>query len=250
MPRYFLEISYKGTNYSGFQVQKNAKTVQSEIELALQVLYRQHFNLTGSSRTDAGVHALQNFFHFDTDIHLTQKEVYNLNAILPPDIAAKAFYIVSNDAHSRFGAVAREYRYYIYDKKNPLLTDRAWYYPFSINHEILQQTAGIIKEHNDFKSFSKQNTQVNNYNCNIIHSYWQQQPDCIIYNVKANRFLRGMVRALVSSMLKTARGNATLQQFNSLLNNPQQSSADFSAPAHGLFLVSVQYPLHYMRLID
>ena len=121
MPRYFLELTYKGTAYSGFQVQDNAETVQSEVEKALQTFFRENFTLTGSSRTDAGVHANQNFFHFDTDHQLLGRHIYNLNAILPADIAVKGLYAVSDTAHCRFDAVARQYRYYIYQQKNPFL---------------------------------------------------------------------------------------------------------------------------------
>lgn len=250
MPRYFLELSYKGTNYSGFQVQKNAKTIQSEVELALQTLYRQPFNLTGSSRTDAGVHAVQNFFHFDTDLQLHQKEIYNLNSILPPGIAAAAYYIVHPDAHCRFGAVSREYKYFICSKKNPFVTDRAWHYPFKINRQCLNQAAQLIESQTNFISFSKRKTQVNNFMCNIQCSYWKDEEGCLVYNVKANRFLRGMVRALVSSMLKTARENNGIHRFAGLFTGASQSSADFSAPAHGLFLVNVHYPEGYLQLID
>jgi tRNA pseudouridine38-40 synthase len=242
MSRYFLELSYKGTNYSGFQVQENAKTIQSEVTLALQTLYRQPFNLTGSSRTDAGVHALQNFFHFDTQLELSQKEIYNLNALLPQDIAATAYYKADPDAHSRFGALAREYNYFIYNNKNPLLYDRAWYYPFKIEEELLHTAAQLAKENLDFTAFSKRNTQVNNFNCTIETSQWSREGDCLVYYVKANRFLRGMVRALVSSMLRVGRGTMTLEDFAQLLKHGERSAADFSAPAQGLFLIKVSYP--------
>jgi len=250
MPRYFLELSYKGTNYSGFQVQKNAKTIQYSVELALQTLFKERFQLTGSSRTDAGVHALQNFFHFDTKLILNQKSIYSLNAILPTDIAAKNIYIVADDAHSRFGGLSRDYKYFIYNKKNPFLVDRAWYYPYKIDMEILAQTAELIKEHRDFTPFSKRNTQVNNFTCEVYCSHWSVEEDCLIYNVSANRFLRGMVRALVATMLKTARGNITLDQFRSILTTGKQASADFAAPANGLFLTKVEYPPTYLKEID
>jgi tRNA pseudouridine38-40 synthase len=250
MPRYFLEVSYKGTNYSGFQVQENAKTVQSEVQTALQTLYKKPFLLTGSSRTDAGVHGLQNFFHFDIEFPLHPRELYNLNAILPGDISAKAYYIVDNDAHCRFGAVAREYKYFIYRQKNPFLNDRAWYYPFKIDRDVLALTADLVKDHHNFIAFSKRNTQVKNFNCAIQLSDWVQESDCLVYHVSANRFLRGMVRALVSSMLKAARGTITVEQFLDFLNSCDQATADFSAPAHGLFLTNVSFAEGYMRSIN
>jgi len=250
MPRYFLELSYKGTNYSGFQLQENAKTIQSSVESALQTLYRQPIALTGASRTDSGVHALQNFFHFNTDIALQHKHIYNLNAILPADINLKAFYHVAEDAHSRFGALSREYHYYIYHSKDPFLQDRAWYYPFTIDLNLLHQAAQMVQHQQNFIAFSKRNTQVNNFNCNIQVSQWQQQNDGLVYNVRANRFLRGMVRALVSTMLKVARGNMSMLQFGQLLSEGTQASADFSAPAHGLFLTHVNYPQGYLIRVN
>lgn len=250
MPRYFLELSYKGTNYSGFQVQENAKTIQSSVETALQTLYKQRFSLTGSSRTDAGVHALQNFFHFNTELTLTNKEIYNLNAILPQDIAARAYYKVTDDAHCRFSARSREYKYFIYNTKHPFLDDRAWYYPFKLNEDLLQMAAQLVKHQVDFTPFSKRNTQVNNFNCTIELSDWSNEQGCLIYNVRANRFLRGMVRALVSTMLRVARGAISMDDFKQILSSKVQSSADFSAPAHGLFLTQVAYPQGLLILAD
>jgi tRNA pseudouridine38-40 synthase len=247
MPRYFLEVSYKGTNYSGFQVQKNVKTIQSEVEKALQILYKQPFSLTGSSRTDTGVHALQNFFHFDTELFIEPKQVYNLNSILPLDISAKGVYKVNGNAHCRFGALAREYKYFIYNYKNPFLQDRAWYYPYKVNKDLLYLAAQLIAKQQNFISFSKQKTQVKNFLCCIEESQWVEEDDNIIYTIRANRFLRGMVRALVSSQLKVARGTMGFEEFQLLFTHPLQSSADFSAPPQGLFLTKVIYPLGYYQ---
>lgn len=247
MPRYFLEVSYKGDQYSGFQIQDNANTVQSEIERAFLIFFRNKVELTGSSRTDAGVHALQNFFHFDWNNEFNRQQIYNLNAILPPDIVIKSVSAVSQDAHCRFHASSREYKYYIYFKKNPFLADRAWFFPFQINEVLLSEAAEIMKQYNQFEAFSKQNTQVKTFACNIEESFWQREGECLVYNVKANRFLRGMVRAMVSTMLQVARENLSLQNFKSLLEERKQSSADFSAPAKGLFLVRVNYPANIFQ---
>ena len=242
MPRYFLEVSYYGERYSGFQVQENAKTIQSEIERAFQVFYKKQVELTGSSRTDAGVHALQNFFHFDWNEEFNQKQVYNLNAILPDDIVLKSVLAVQPNAHSRFDAISREYEYHVYFEKNPFLQDRAWFFPFQINRELLLEVAAIIKAQTDFISFSRQNTQVKNFNCTILESGWEEVQGRLIYHVKGNRFLRGMVRALVSTMLQVARGNKSMKDFERYFSQPSQTSADFSAPAKGLFLCKVNYP--------
>jgi tRNA pseudouridine38-40 synthase len=243
MTRYFLEVAYKGTNYAGFQVQKNAPTIQSKLEEALFTFYRIPFHLTGSSRTDAGVHALQNFFHVDTEVEIQKVHLYNINSILPPDIVIKSATLVPQTAHSRFDAVSRKYMYYIYNEKNPFLKDTAWYYPYPLNLDTLNRAATIIAENTDFSSFVKRNIQLNNFNCKVHESSWQQQDSCLVYTVQANRFLRGMVRALVATMLKVGRGRYTEEDLSGIFTNGDNDKAvDFSAPAHGLFLVRVQYP--------
>ena len=141
MPRFFIELSYKGTAYHGFQIQENAPTVQLALEKALLTLFKEPFALTGSSRTDAGVHALQNYFHFDTNLPITEKHVYNLNAILPEDIAVRSIRLVSDTSHCRFDALGREYHYYIYQQKDPFMKDRGWYYPFELDFDLLQAAA-------------------------------------------------------------------------------------------------------------
>jgi len=241
MPRYFLEVAYKGTNYNGFQIQQNANTIQAEVEKSLQTLFKQNFDLTGSSRTDAGVHALQNFFHFDTDIVITAKHIYNLNAIIPNDIIVKKITQVADDKHCRFAAESREYKYHIYTSKNPFLEDRAYYFPYKLDVDLLHQAAAILLTYTDFTSFSKKHTQVNNFNCNIFISRWIEENDCLVFNVKSNRFLRGMVRALVATMLKVGRGQITIEQFKNIIESKDCASAFFDTPAHGLFLVKVDY---------
>jgi tRNA pseudouridine38-40 synthase len=245
MPRYFIEASYKGTNYSGFQVQRNANTIQQEIEKALKIFFRNDFVLTGSSRTDAGVHALKNFFHFDIENlpgnDVLEDVIYNLNAILPDDIVLKKIFKVTDNAHCRFDAISREYKYFIYQHKDPFLIDRAFYFPYKLDIEKLQQAATIILDHEDFTSFSKRNTQVKTFNCTIIKSTWISGSDVIVYNVKANRFLRGMVRGLVGTMLKVGTGKISLNDFASIIENKDPTKVDFSVPPQALFLVNVEY---------
>lgn len=241
MPRYFLEVSYKGTAYSGFQSQENANTIQAEVETAFEILQKERLVMTGSSRTDAGVHALQNFFHFDYDGTINPKFVYKINAILPPDIVIRNIRQMNDEAHCRFDALSREYKYYIYQQKNPFLADRAYYFPFKLDVPLMQQAAEILKEYNDFTSFSKRNTQVKTFQCNILESRWLNENDSLVYNVKANRFLRGMVRALTATMLKAGRGKISLEEFRQIIEAKDCTKASFAVPAHGLFLVSVQY---------
>jgi len=247
--RYFLELQYKGTNYSGFQVQKNApNTVQEAIEKAFAILQKQAVTMTGSSRTDAGVHALQNFFHFDFEGEIHEHFRYKINAILPKDIVVKNLYRVSADAHCRFDAIARSYDYHIYRHKNPFLADRAYYYPYALNMENLQEAAAAIKLYTDFTSFSKRNTQVKTFNCTITESGWEQEEDKLIYSVKGNRFLRGMVRGLTGTMLQAGRNKISIEQFKTIIEARDCRLADFSVPGHGLFLTKVQYPEGYLPL--
>jgi tRNA pseudouridine38-40 synthase len=242
MPRYFLEVAYKGTRYSGFQIQENARTIQYEVEKALKILFSQDFQLTGSSRTDAGVHAKQNYFHFDTDLQIPEKQLYHLNAILPADIAVRNIAEVKPNAHCRFDAVAREYEYYIYQHKDPFKEDRAWFYPYQLSVPALKEVAALILQYRDFTSFAKRNSQVNNFLCAVEYSSWQEKDGFIIYTVKANRFLRGMVRGLVGTMVKTARNKITIEQFKQIIEAKDCTKADFSTPPQGLFLSKVVFP--------
>ena len=241
MARYFLEVAYRGKNYSGFQSQENANTIQQEVEKAFRILQREPVSLTGSSRTDAGVHALQNFFHFDFEDILHPQFVYKINAILPGDIVVKSVQSVADDAHCRFDAISRTYEYFIYRGKDPFLEDRAWYFPYTIDQDALQHAARVIMEYHDFTSFSKRNTQVKTFDCSILESAWTQREEGLVYRVRANRFLRGMVRALVATMLQVGRGTLTIDQFRAIIDAKDCTRASFAAPSHGLFLVEVCY---------
>lgn len=275
MPRYFIEVSYKGTAYSGFQIQKNGFTIQEEIEKALHIFFRQSFSLTGSSRTDAGVHALQNYFHFDVPAPLPEgktqskafyqlsdfeKEnsnangqllasVYNLNAILPRDIVIKRMFEVSDNMHCRFDAISREYKYYIYTIKDPFLQDTAFYYPYKLDLEKLNLAATLLPEYQDFTSFSKRNTQVKHFICEIQKSEWIIENNVVVYQVKANRFLRGMVKGLVGTMLKVGRGIISLEEFRGIIENRDCTKADFSVPSKGLVLIKVNYEFNQEDLM-
>jgi len=241
MSRYFLKLSYKGTNYSGFQSQENANTVQSEVEKAFQILQKSAVVMVTSSRTDAGVHALENYFHFDYDGQLHAQFVYKLNAILPKDIVVKEVREVLPRAHSRFDAISREYRYYVYQHKDPFLEDRAYYFPYKIDVELMNQAAKELMNYDDFTSFSKRNTQVKTFVCRLTESEWNREGDCWVYHVKGNRFLRGMVRGLVGTMLKLGRGRITLNEFHEIIRAKDCRRASFAVPGHGLFLVRVEF---------
>ncbi|WEK35871.1 MAG: tRNA pseudouridine(38-40) synthase TruA [Candidatus Pseudobacter hemicellulosilyticus] len=247
MNRYFIELSYKGGRYAGFQVQENAVTIQWEVEKALGTYFRERFSLTGSSRTDAGVHARQNFFHFDTDRTVPPRAIYNLNALLPPDIAVIGLYPVRETAHCRFDALTREYEYSIYHAKDPFLADLAYFYPYTLDPGKLQAAADMIREYNDFTSFAKRNSQVKTFLCQILDSRWEERDWGWVYRVRANRFLRGMVRGLVGTMLQAGRGKLTLDGFRGVIEARDCTKADFSVPGHGLQLVRVEYPEGYFE---
>lgn len=239
--RYFLELCYKGTQYSGFQIQDNANSIQAEVEKAFSVLQKSPVELTASSRTDAGVHALQNYFHFDYAGVIHPQFVYKMNAILPPDIVIRALFPVPPGAHCRYDASSREYAYYIYRRKNPFLRERAYYYPYTLDLQKLQEAANVIAGYQDFTSFSKRNTQVKTFLCTIEMSEWIQEDECLVYRVKANRFLRGMVRGLTATMLLIGRGKMELDQLHHILLSRNNQKADFSVPGCGLFLVRVNF---------
>jgi len=243
MQRYFIEVAYKGTRFSGFQGQANANTIQAEIENAISIFQRQPVVLTGSSRTDAGVHALQNYFHFDFAEELHPQFIYKLNALLPGDIAVKALYRMPQEAHSRFDATGRLYNYHIHRFKNPFLNATSFFFPYKLNVDLLQEAAQAVLKETSFFAFSKTNTQVKTFNCKVTRSEWSTRGDQLIYTIEANRFLRGMVRLLTASLLKVGREQWSVAQFQDLFSSG--AKAGHSVPAHGLFLVQVQYPANY-----
>lgn len=245
MQRYFLEVAYKGSGYAGFQVQENANTIQGEVERAMQILLKHPVPLTGSSRTDTGVNALQNFFHFDFDRPVLQRHIYNLNALLPPAIVIKQIIPVHPDAHCRFDAISREYSYHVYQDKNPFLYDRAYYFPYTIDPDMLQQAATAILSYSDFTSFSKRNTQVKSFICHIMESRWRAEQHQLIYEVKANRFLRGMVRGLTGTMLLVGQGKMSIEEFHAVIRGKDCTKTNFAVPGYGLFLEKVNYPPGY-----
>ena len=241
--RFFIEVAYLGTAYAGFQVQQNGKTIQGEIENALLTFFRKKIELTGSSRTDAGVHARQNFFHTDMDLAEDDlnKAVYHINSILPRDIVLKSIMPVAENAHCRFDAISRYYVYSVHTNKDPFVENTSHYFPYAINNEILMQAADLIIRYKDFASFSKKNSQAKTTICTIIKSEWKLKNEKLFYHVEGNRFLRGMVKGLVSTMLLVARGKMTLEKFENLLKDPVIASAYFYVPSKGLCLEAVRF---------
>lgn len=243
MNRYFIELAYKGTAYSGFQVQENAHTVQSAVEKAFQTLHRKEVGLTGSSRTDAGVHAYQNFFHFDFEETVHPQFIYKMNAILPEDIVVKDIYLMPAEAHSRFDATGREYIYKIHRYKNPFLKDASFFFPYALDMEKMREASAFLARQTNFFSFSKTNTQVKNFNCTIRKCEWKEEGDYLYFTIEANRFLRGMVRLVTATLLKVGRGKFSMEDFEKLFSEDRKCG--FSVPAHGLYLRRVGYPENY-----
>jgi tRNA pseudouridine38-40 synthase len=249
MKRYFLELCYDGASFGGFQIQNNVDTIQGAVQAALKTLYREDIELTGASRTDAGVHALQNFFHFDTDTAITQKQVYNLNAILPNTIVIKAIYEVPPTAHCRFDATTRSYIYKLHTQKDPFLEGRSWYYPFPIDFNLLNHATQTLLNFTHYESFSKKNTSVNTFECSVSKALWQAEGTNLHFHIDSNRFLRGMIRGLVGTLLQVGRGQITVEEWMDIVASNNEQRVDFSTPAYGLYLSAIQYP-DFLKKID
>ena len=243
MARYFLEVKYDGTAFHGSQLQGGLPTVQLAINNALSTISRSPIETFGASRTDEGVHALANYYHFDTELPLHPNLHYKLNAILPETLSiTRMFQANDPEFNARFDAISRRYRYRIYNKKDPFLTRRALYYPFRIDKGVLNETAAILKEYTNFETFSKRNTQTFTFNCTIMQSFWEDQGEELHYVVEANRFLRGMVRGLVGTQLQVARGRHSVEEFRRIVEAKDCTKADFSVTGHGLYLEHISYP--------
>lgn len=245
MSRYFIEVAYLGGGFAGFQVQDNAQTIQGELERAMETLFRQKLVLTGSSRTDTGVHARQNYFHFDFEGLVDRRAEYSLNALLPDGIAVRSIRKVAEDAHCRFDAVGREYRYLVYRHKDPFLRGRGYYFPYVVDAGEMQAAARVVLEYSDFSAFSKRHSQVKSYVCKVGESGWAINREEMVYCVRSNRFLRGMVRGLVGTMLQVGRGRMSVAEFRAVVEGMDQRRADFSVPGCGLYLEKVVFPEGY-----
>jgi tRNA pseudouridine38-40 synthase len=242
--RYFLEFSYKGTAYNGWQKQNNALGVQQVLEEALAKVLRMPIELTGSSRTDTGVHAEQQFAHFDLQDAIEDHEllIYKLNGLIPRDIAVKRIISVPDDINSRFAATHRRYEYRITKRKNPFLIDKAFLLRAELDIDAMNDAATLLLKYNDFESFSKIHTNVNNFRCTITQAVWKDSEDLLVFHIQANRFLRGMVRALVGTLLDVGKGKKTIADFEQIILSKNRKEAGVQAPAEGLFLVEVGYP--------
>ena len=247
--RYFIYISYAGTNYCGWQVQPNGVSIQEMVEKALSTILQYEVNIVGAGRTDAGVHARLMVAHFDAyNLNLTgfpidrQNLTAKLNSLLPKDIAVQRIVPVIPEAHARFDAVSRTYEYWVTCCKNPFLNDWAARVRSDIDFGKMNQAAEILLHHSDFTSFSKLHTDVKTNNCNIAYAKWIQNDEKWVFCIQADRFLRNMVRAIVGTLFEVGNGKISIEDFETIIRAKDRCKAGTSAPAKGLYLVDVLYP--------
>ena len=243
MKRYFIYLSYDGTNYHGWQIQPNGMSVQEELEHALTVLLRETISVTGAGRTDAGVHARMMVAHFDTAQEVdTQQLTYKLNKFLRQSIAIQKIIPVATDMHARFSATARTYRYFIHTRKDPYENAYSCLLLYPLDFSLMNEAAKILMEYDDFGAFCKSHTDVKTTLCQISHAEWVQIDDHRWYfEITANRFLRNMVRAVVGTLIEVGRHRITLDGFRKVIESGQRTSAGESMPGHALFLEDIRY---------
>ena len=240
--RFFIELSYKGTIYHGWQEQPNANSVQAEINKALSTILNTHIEVMGAGRTDAGVHAKQMFAHFDSNIHFEfQNLIFKLNSFLPSDISIHDIFKVKENANCRFDALSRTYQYHIIHKKNPF-KKMAYLWNKNLDVEAMNVACQYIIGKQDFTSFSKVNTQNSTNNCDVMFAKWEVIDNELIFTVKADRFLRNMVRAIVGSLLDVGIGKIAAADVAKIIAAKDRCKSGASAPAHALFLIEVNYP--------
>jgi tRNA pseudouridine38-40 synthase len=241
--RYFIQLSYDGTNYHGWQIQQNARSVQEEVEKALAVIAREKIEVVGAGRTDTGVHAAFYIAHFDSiQEGLADENMrFKLNCLLPSDIAVQQIYPVRSDAHARFDATYREYEYYLSRNKNPFTHAYAEKESRKLNVALMNEAAKLLFEVEDFTSFSKLGSDVKTNNCKVTKAFWEEKGDQLVFTIRADRFLRNMVRAIVGTLLEVGLGRMTIDEFKTVIDKKDRSSAGASIAAKGLFLVDIGY---------
>ncbi|SBV98769.1 tRNA pseudouridine(38-40) synthase TruA [uncultured Dysgonomonas sp.] len=241
--RYLIYLSYNGENYCGWQIQPNGVSVQETIEKALSTLLRVPVSIVGAGRTDAGVHARMMTAHFDSEQEITDLLLLanKLNSLLPKDIAIQKVIDVKPDAHARFDAASRLYRYYITTEKDPFLHHLKYKIYGNPDIEAMNACAKVLFDYEDFTSFSKLHTDVKTNNCTIMLARWEQAGNDYIFTIKANRFLRNMVRSLVGTLLEAGRGKITTDDFRRIIEAKDRCKAGTSVPGHALFLEEIEY---------
>lgn len=241
--RYFIEFSYNGTDYHGWQVQPNAVTVQSVLDNALMVLLKIPINTMGAGRTDTGVHATKMVAHFDYDPVIDAVDlVYKLNSFLPKTIAVHNIRSVKADAHARFDATQRTYYYKIATSKDVFSYDTAFYYTKNLDLNLMNKASNILLDYSDFKCFSRAHSDVKTHICTIYEAHWSKNESELIFKISADRFLRNMVRAIVGTLLDVGNHKISLSELHKIIQSKDRSNAGASAPAKGLYLSEIVYP--------
>ncbi|WP_430615641.1 tRNA pseudouridine(38-40) synthase TruA [Flavobacterium sp. JP2137] len=241
--RYFIEFAYQGTHYHGWQSQPNTKTVQETLTKALGILLKTPLELVGAGRTDAGVHARQMYAHFDFEGFIDSPVLTaKLNSFLPEDIVVYAFHTVGDEAHARFDASSRTYEYHLHLFKDAFKKELSWYHFRPLDIDRMNEAAKILFEYEDFECFSKSHTDVFTYNCTITEAQWTHNQDSLVFTIRANRFLRNMVRAIVGTLIQIGLGKSTVAHLRTIIESKDRGQAGFSVPAKGLFLTRVSYP--------
>jgi tRNA pseudouridine38-40 synthase len=243
--RYFIELSYNGKDYHGWQNQPNAISVQEVVEKALTTLLKEKIAIVGAGRTDAGVHAKQMFAHFDVLKEIDFDTLkYNLNSFLPKDIAIHHIFKVNNDTHARFDAINRTYIYRMSLTKNVFAFNNTYYFKQKLDVNKMNDAVKILFDYKDFKCFSRSNTDVKTYNCEIMNAAWAIENDELVFTIKADRFLRNMVRAIVGTMIEIGSGKMKVAQLHNVIKSKDRSHAGASVPGHALYLSKIEYPKH------
>jgi len=242
--RYFLQLSYKGTHYHGWQIQPNAASVQEVVERSLSTILREKIAVVGAGRTDTGVHASYYILHFDVSQPLPGKYdlVHKLNSILPADIAVQNYWPVDSEAHARFSALSRTYHYFVSTEKNPFNTETAYRYSLPLDVNKMNEAAAVLFNYEDFTSFSRLHTDVKTNNCKIYQAEWRIESDQLVFIIRADRFLRNMVRAIVGTLFEVGKGKLSVEDFCKVIEKKDRGEAGASAPAQGLFLANIAYP--------
>mgnify|MGYP001193345475 FL=1 len=242
--RYLLELSFYGANYHGWQIQPSSVSVQETIENCLSTILNKKINIVGAGRTDTGVHASYFCAHFDYDQIIKDKSnlIYKLNSFLPKDISINRIYKVKDDFHARFDALSRTYHYKINTFKNPFLLKNSYYLKKNIDFNKMNLAALTLYNYKNFKSFSKSNTDVHTFDCNIIDAKWSSMENHWVFEISANRFLRNMVRAIVGTLIEIGEGKYDISHMETVILSKNREEAGYSVPAHGLSLTNIVYP--------
>ena len=240
--RYFIELSYQGKNYHGWQIQPDVITVQEKLNKAVSTIFQLNIEVVGAGRTDTGVHASQMFAHFDLDKELKGDIPHKLNSVLPPDIVVHNVFTVADEKHARFDAISRSYEYKVWLGRNPFLLDFSWQiHSQNLNIDLMNEAASLLLEYTDFQTFSKVKTDVYTYNCDVTEAIWKQNGKELTFYISANRFLRNMVRAIVGTLVDVGLGKITKDEFRQIIESKSRSNAGLSVPAKGLFLTKIKY---------